>query len=388
MIIFLIVIFWIFAFVISWSMIGYGLSLKLLSKVFRNRKLIKDYSKKPTVSVMIVAHNEEKVIKEKLENVTQNDYPKDKIEYIVASDFCTDSTNEIVNNFIEEHPNIKMILYCSKEHKGKTNAQNEAQKVATGEILVMTDANAMFEGNAISELVATFTADDIAYVTGRLSYVNADSNVTASSESSYWEGDLQLRQIESNIKTITAGNGAIYAVRNALYHDFPPISCHDGMMPAFYAEKHMRSLYNSDAVAYEKAGEVDSDEFKRKVRMSRTILKAPLFGLKCANVFKYGWFSYFHFGHRTCRKMLWISHAIVLIASLFLGIYNAFYLAIFAGQIVFYTIAAIGLKTKATNKLVRLISYYTMTVLAQWKGVINGITGKNKPTWESAETTR
>ncbi len=382
------IVFFVFAFTIGWAMVGYGLSLKLLDKIFRDRKLIKDYSNKPTVSVMIVAHNEEKVIRDKLENVTHNDYPKDKIEYIVASDFCTDKTNDIVNQFISEHPELKITLYCSKEHKGKTNAQNEAQKITSGEILVMTDANAMFKENAISELVAAFTAKEIAYVTGRLTYKNTDSSSTAASESGYWENDLETRRIESNIKTITAGNGAIYAVWNSLYYDFSPINCHDSAMPIYYAKRKMRAIYNPDAVAYEKAGEVDEDEFKRKVRMARDILRAPIVGLQCANIFKYGWFSYFYFGHRTCRNTLWLAHGIVLITSLILGIWHPFYLAIGIAQFIFYAIAGMGLKTKSTNKVIRMMAYYTMTIVAQWKGAINGMTGKSKPTWEKAESTR
>ena len=156
------ILFWVSAFVIVWAMGGYACSLKILKNIFKERKLVKDETYFPTVSVMIVAHNEEKVILEKLENVIENDYPKELIDYIIASDSSTDKTNEIVEQFIKEHQDLRIILYKTKEHKGKTNAQNEAQKVTTGEILVMTDANAMFERNAISELVHCFTTENIA----------------------------------------------------------------------------------------------------------------------------------------------------------------------------------------------------------------------------------
>lgn len=382
------VIFWIAVFIIGWAMVGYNISLKVLGKLFKARHLEKDYSLKPMVSVMIVAHNEEKVIQCKLNNIVNNDYPKDKIEYIIASDFSTDETNDIVRKFILDHPELNMILHESKEHKGKTNAQNEAQKVSKGEILIMTDANAMFEKNSITELVASFTSEDIAYVTGRLSYINSADNTTASSESSYWEFDLSQRDVESRIKTITAGNGAIYACRNKEYIDFEPIECHDSSMPYYFGKRKMRAIYNPDAIAYEKAGEVDADEFKRKVRMNRRILHSLKLGVSCLNVFRYGWFSYFYFGHRTCRYLLWISHLIVLIASLLLIKVNLIYMIAFIGQILFYTCALINMKLHSNNKLIHLISYYTITILAQWKGVYNNLTGKAKPTWEKAESTR
>ena len=380
-------IFWIFAFIIVWAMAGYRIALKVLSKFFGRRGLVKDYDAKPTVTVMIVAHNEEKVIRAKLENVIDNDYPAEKIDYIVTSDFSTDATDEIVESFIAEHPEINMRLHRAVEHKGKTNAQNEAQKLTKGEILVMTDANALFERNAITELAACFTAPDIAYVSGRLAYKNTD-NATAGAEAVYWEGDLAQREAESNIRTITAGNGAIYACRNALYVDIDPIKCHDAHMPRYYGLQGLRAIYNPDAVAYEKAGEAIEDEFKRKVRMNRNILPGILESVPCMNIFRHGWFSFFYFGHRTCRRLLWFSHAAVYLSSLALAVKSGFFRLVFAGQTLFYLLALLALRTKSKNKLLKMMGYYTMTIGAQWVGVYNCLTGKSKATWEKAESTR
>lgn len=380
-------LFWISTFIIVWAMGGYGAALKLLSRIFKDRKLQKDYSLKPTVTVMIVAHNEEKVIRKKLENVIDNDYPKDKIDYIVTSDFSTDATDEIVEKFIDEHPELRIRLHRAVEHKGKTNAQNEAQKLTDCEILVMTDANAMFEKNAVTELVSCFTSQDIAYVTGRLAYRNTE-NDTAAAESVYWEGDLAQRETESNIKTITAGNGAIYACRNALYFDLEPIKCHDAHMPRYYGLKGLRAIYNPDAVAYEKAGEVIEDEFKRKVRMNRNILPGIVEAVPCMNIFKHGWFSFFYFGHRMCRRLLWISHAFVYVTSFVLALKSWFYRLVFIMQTVFYLMSLFALKTGSKNKLLKMMGYYTMTIAAQWVGVKNCVTGRSKPTWDKAESTR
>lgn len=381
------VLFWIFAFIIVWAMGGYQLCLKFLARIFKNRRLQKDYSLQPTVTVMIVAHNEEKVIGAKLENVIDNDYPADKIDYIVTSDFSTDATEEIVERFIAAHPELRIRLHRAKEHKGKTNAQNEAQKLVQGEILVMTDANAMFERNAVTELAACFTAPDIAYVTGRLAYRNTD-NDTAAAEAVYWESDLAQRETESNIRTITAGNGAIYACRNALYFDLNPIKCHDAHMPRHYGLQGLRALYNPDAVAYEKAGEVLEDEFKRKVRMNRNILPGIAEAVPCMNIFRLGWFSFFYFGHRTCRRLLWFAHAMVYLCSLVLAFRSCFFRIALAGQTVFYLLSLLALKTRATNKLLKMMGYYTMTIGAQWVGVFNCLTGRTKATWDQAESTR
>ena len=384
----LLLTFYFSAFVIFFAMIGYPISLKFLKKVYKNRKLKKDYTYQPTVTVMVVAHNEEKVIYEKLENIIKLDYPKDKIEFLIASDNSVDRTNEIVKEFIKNNPEYKIRLFQVQQRKGKTNAQNEAQKTVKSEILVMTDANSILESNSVKELVAAFTSNTINYVSGRLVYINENHSGVTSSENIYWDSDTQLRKIESDIQTITAGNGAIYACRNAEYHDFEPIKSHDGNMPRYYALNGKKALYNADAIAYEKAGEVIEDEFKRKVRMNRNILKNILPSIHILNVFRYRWFSYFYLGHRTSRYLLWLAHLLLFISNVLLVSEHWFYLITFMGQIIFYLLALLKVITKSNNKYLTLIYYYCVTVLAQWVGVYNMLTGKAKPFWEKAESTR
>lgn len=384
----LVIIWSIAVFIIFWAMIGYPLSLVFLAKLFK-RANKKDYSYEPTVTIMVVAHNEEKVIEEKLKNLLNVDYPSEKLEILVASDFSTDKTNEIVESFIAAHPERKIRIHKTVNHYGKTNAQNETQELCNTEILVMTDANAMFEPNAVKELVSYFTDASIAYVSGQLRYKNTDGNKTASSEGFYWKLDLMCRSIESRFQTTTAGNGAIYAVRNSEYKKIPPIECHDATFPVAYALEKKRAIYNPDAIAYEKAGEKNGDEFKRKVRMSRLILKRICPSLRVFNVFSYGWFSYFFFGHRFCRYLLWLMHLVVLLVNVPLAILSGLPWQIILGlQILFYLVALVGWVTKSGNRWVKIVSYYCMTVAAQWKGVFNMITGKSKPVWEKAESTR
>ncbi|TES53597.1 glycosyltransferase family 2 protein [Halalkalibacterium halodurans] len=382
------ILFYISGFIIFWAMVGYPLSIKIIGKFHKVDKLKKDFSLQPTVTVMVVAHNEEKVIAKKLHNIIELDYPKDKIEFLIASDNSTDKTNEIVRKFISEYKEYSIRLYEVKSRKGKTNAQNEAHKTVTSEYLVMTDANSMMDKNSVKELVATFTSDDIAYVSGRLLITNKDVSDVSNSEASYWDSDLAIREIEGRLHSITAGNGALYACRTKNYYDFNPINCHDASMPLYYSLEGKRAICNHDAIAYEKAGEVIEDEFGRKVRMNRTILKAIFPDMRLLNVFKYKWFSYFYFGHRTCRYLLWIAHLLVLISNAFLLGESLFYTVTFIGQLFFYLLALTRAVTKTDNKYLNLIYYYCITIIAQWVGVYNILTGKAKPFWEKAESTR
>ena len=209
-------------FIIFWAMIGYPVSLIILDKLLKKDNK-KNKSYEPTVTIMVVAHNEEKIIREKLNNLLEIEYPKEKLEFLIASDFSTDKTDEIVEDFINKYPDRHIRIHKSINHFGKTNAQNETRELCETEILVMTDANAMFQSDAVHELVSYFAEPDIAYVSGRLKYLNTEKNNTANSEGFYWKMDLMCRGIESRFQTITAGNGAIYAVKNEDYKKISPI---------------------------------------------------------------------------------------------------------------------------------------------------------------------
>ncbi|WP_394121305.1 glycosyltransferase [Planococcus donghaensis] len=382
------VVFFLSGFIIFWAMIGYPISIKLISIILKDRRMKKDFSLEPTVTVMVVAHNEEKVILEKLNNIITLDYPTEKIEFLIASDNSTDKTNEIVTNFINNNSDKNIRLFEVKSRKGKTNAQNEASKTITTEFIVMTDANSILDKKSVKELMVSFTSESIAYVSGRLSIVNENSSDVSGAEASYWDSDVAIREIEGRIQTITAGNGALYACRTSEYFEFDPIESHDSSMPIYYGLQGKRAISCFDAIAYEKAGESISDEFGRKVRMNRLILKHILPDIALLNIFKYKWFSYFYFGHRTSRYLLWISHLTVFISNVYLAGVSWIYLVILIGQILFYLLALVKVFTKTKNKYLTLIYYYSVTIAAQWVGIYKIMTGKAKPFWEKAESTR
>lgn len=378
------IIFWVSAFAIFYPMIGYPLTLLLLDK-FIKRKNTKDYTYKPKVSVIISAYNEEKVIEKKLNNIIKTDYPD--FEVIIANDASNDRTVELSQEFIKNHPDFDIRVNTVRNHLGKTNAQDEAVEVAKGEILVFSDANSIFKEDAISELVSYFTSDDIEYVCGSLIY-KEDETASVVAENTYWNMELTMRKIESNIKTIAAGNGAIYACRKKDYRNYDLVSSHDYEMPLHAALNGKRALYNEDALAFEKAGSTTSDEFKRKVRMQRRILTNIRTNLRRLNIFKYGWFSFFHFNHKTLRFLQAFFHIVLFISNIFLIRQGFIYKLILLGQVVFIILAILGQVSKAKSKIVYFPRYYSMMMLAQILGAKNELTGKSKATWEKAESTR
>ena len=383
-----VILFIISLFMICWPNVGYPVFILLLGKIIKrsNKKKNKDYS--PTVTLMIVAHNEEKVIKEKLKNATSLDYPKDKYTILVTSDNSDDNTNKIVEDFIKNNKKYNIKLYKVKKRMGKTNAQNEAAKLVNSEILIMTDANSILDKKSIREIVSSFSSDDIAYVSGKLEYTNKNVSDTSNNETTYWDIETRIREIESNIQTITAGNGALYACKTSDYQDFDPINCHDSAMPLFYALNCKRAIANNHAIAYEKAGETDKDEFKRKVRMNRDILYFIFPSIKVINIFKYRWFPFFYFGHRISRYLLWFNHLLLLITNILLLDKGLLFIITLCIQIIIYLSALTKLVFNTNNKILNFCFYYCMTVFAQFVGVLKTLLGQNKPFWEKAESTR
>lgn len=385
----MIYLFWISIIGIIYTFIGYPLSLYIISKLFKIKKIEKwdNIEEYPEVTYIIAAYNEEKNIRKKLENTVLLDYPKKKLEIIIASDGSSDKTNNIVEEFIKENNELDIKLYEVKNRKGKTNAQNEAIQIAKGEILVFSDANSIWKENSLENLILNFKDKNIDYICGKLEYINSLENITSNAENTYWNFDLWMRKVESNISSITAGNGAIYAIRKDKIELIPAIQCHDGAYPTISVLKGRRAIYEEKAIAYEKAGENTRDEFKRKIRMGRGILFSKYSKLQKYNPFKTGIFSYFYFCHRYLRYSLYLFHIFIYISNMFL-LENKFYLYIFILQNLFYLLAILGNFIKIKYKILYLPYYYMITVSAQFIAILKSILGLNKPFWEKAESTR
>ncbi len=384
------VFFWVSLFMIFYTYIGYYIFLNILyffSWLRDARMLEQNFVKGkfyPKISYIISAYNEEKVIERKLINTLNLDYPKEKLEIIVASDASNDKTNAIVSRYEQEG----IILYVSPGRKGKTNVQNEAVKIATGDVFVFSDANAMWQQEALMNLVSNFSNPETGYVAGRLEYINSDSSSTSYSESLYWKYDLLLRTYESKICSITAGNGAIYAVKKEDYIFIDPMFTHDLEFPHLMVQKGKTAIYDDSAVAFEKAGENLKDEFKRKIRMFGRNWQRILTNFNMFNPNEIGWlYAFFMVSHKLLRYLLPFFHIILMTANAML-INEKTYLVLFILHIIFYLLAIIGYLTGTQKKLFYLPLYYLTFQYTVLMGFFKFVFGGNKPYWDKADSTR
>lgn len=381
------ILFWLGTFLVLYTMIGYPLLLIVLNKFLKPVIIQINKNYNPKVSIIIAAHNEESIIAKKLENLLSVNYDNRSYEILVASDYSTDETNNIVRDYIKRYPNRVFFVEVSRR-MGKTNAQNEAVKKAKGDILVFTDANAMFDADALKYLISPFFDEQISYVCGKLEYTNSLSSASSSSESTYWNIDLTLRKIESDLFSITAGNGSIYAVRKSDYVNIDPVFSHDSVFPPKFVINGKRAVFNERAIAYEKAGESIEDEFSRKVRMSRKIIGINFVDSKKYNFFQHPLFTLFYISHRTFRNSLYLFHLIIYLTNFIVIINepNLLYILFFIIQNL-CIFCGFNIK-KINNKYIRFFSYYVITIFAQIIGAKNELTGKSKPFWQKAESTR
>src|SRR5262249_4069950 len=201
------------------------------------------------VTLIISAYNEEATIARKLENALQTEFPEDRLEIIVASDASSDGTDEIVRSVAARKPRVRLVR--QDERRGKSAALNRAVAAASGEIIVFSDANAMYEPDAIRRLVDGFADPKVGYVVGAALYSDAEGKRARETESLYWKFELLLKRLESAFHSVVGGDGALYAVRRSLFQHLRDDDLSDFVNPLHAVASGYRGLFNPAARCYE-----------------------------------------------------------------------------------------------------------------------------------------
>ena len=174
----------------------------------------------PSISIIISAYNEEKVIAQRINNIKNLDYDFNKLELIIGSDCSSDKTNEILTQKSQEHSWVRALIFSTR--RGKATVLNDLVQLAKNEILVFTDANTKFDKNALTKLVSRFSDKTVGGVCGRLELEEpADHFEKSNREKLYWKYETHLKNLEGNFGILIAANGGIYAIRKQLFVKFP-----------------------------------------------------------------------------------------------------------------------------------------------------------------------
>jgi cellulose synthase/poly-beta-1,6-N-acetylglucosamine synthase-like glycosyltransferase len=342
----------------------------------------------PSVSVIIAAYNEEKVIGGKLDNMLSVDYPKDRIEVVLASDGSTDKTNAIVQNY-EEH-GVKLL---SLPRVGKAEALNTAVSASKGEILVFSDANSMFKPDAIRALVKPFADPSIGGVAGDQRYMKINKAGNASiGERIYWNFDRFMKQFESRAGNTISATGAIYAIRRSLFQ-----TVQEGVTDDFYTStgviaQGQRLVFSPDAVAYEPVAAASGIEFGRKVRVITRGLNAVFNSRgQLLNPFRYGFYAIQLFSHKIMRRLVVYPLLLLLFVTPFLWKTNLFYQIAMIGQLGLYSFALLGLILDGTRfrkpKIFTIPFYFCLVNAAALAASLNILRGRQIKRWEPQRET-
>jgi cellulose synthase/poly-beta-1,6-N-acetylglucosamine synthase-like glycosyltransferase len=240
---------------LAWTHALYPAAVALAARV-RTRPIARDDTYLPTVAVIVTAYNEEDAIERRLENLLTLDYPLELIEIVVTSDASTDRTEELA-----EAAGARVIR---NPRGGKVAAQDAAVRATEAEVVAFSDANATWAPDAVRKLVRNFADPRVAYVCGRLRLEAPDGS---NKEGVYWRYELVTREGESRLGSVTAGNGAIYALRRADYVEVDPRFGHDLSLPYLMVQHGRRAVYEPEALAFERPTPTNESEYRRKVRM-------------------------------------------------------------------------------------------------------------------------
>jgi cellulose synthase/poly-beta-1,6-N-acetylglucosamine synthase-like glycosyltransferase len=388
------IVFWLGALAIVYAQAGYPFVLRALVTGRRGRETLggpraprpfglapgtpgRAAEDVPSVSLIIPAYDEEDVIAAKVENALRLDWPRERLQVIVADDGSTDATPERARAAGAD-------LVLELPPGGKVTALNEAVSDAVGEILAFSDANSEWAPNALEELIGPFVDDRVGYVCGQVRFLAPDGD---NLEGAYWRYEMGIRRMESELAGITAGNGAIYAVRRDAYEDLPPSGSHDLSFPFRLAKRGLRSLYAPSARAEEKMVPTIEGEFARKRRMmvglwDIVVGEGMLVPRGYSPLFAFELFS-----HRLLRYATPFLHVLILLANLVLLGSGWFYYLTLLLQLALLGVAALSNRLP-DDSVVRICRYYVLTqasiVLGLWDRWRHGAGGR----WEKAAGTR
>ena len=375
MIFVLLALFYFFSVIVFYVYLGYPLLLYIMSLIYK--KSVNKSDIFPKVSIIIAAYNEEKVIKEKIENTLHLNYPKESLQVIVASDCSTDKTNEIVAEFNKDG----VILYVQKERKGKTTVLNDAVRLVKGEILVFSDATAILEKNCLAQIVKNFNDPGVGCVCPYVTYINmADNNITQI-EGCYRKYESYIKQRESILGSLAFVPGACFAIRKELHKPVDAEYDYDCITPLDVISQNYRVVYDAEAKFHETIVTSYRDLFKTKVRMITKDFSGTLSRKELLNPFKYRWSPLVLLSHKLIRWMIPFLLILIFICNLLLLPIDIFQYLLFL-QISYYFLALIGFLSNQQKRFLAIPLYFCIVNLAALVGVCKALIGKKIPIWQ------
>lgn len=374
-------LFWTCAGLFTWVYFGYPLWLAVWS---RSRPAATgDSTHRPTVSVVIAAHDEARWIHDRIRNVLDAHYPSERLQLIVVSDGSSDGTTEIARAIDDE----RLLVLEVQPGAGKSNALNLAMPHATGDVVVFSDANVLFDPDAITRLVAHFADWNCGAVTGRVELVALEAGGEPLGEGFYMRLERFLQERESRIATVVGADGAMLAVRRELVPYLPPGLVLDDFFIAMHiAGSGYRVYYEASAHGIEHVPASVEQEFRRKVRIAAGCFQILPYLTFLRHPWRQPalWFCFV--SHKLLRWTTFVYMAGMLVASAAL-MAQPFWLTVTAAQVAVYGLALTGWHLPASRRYtaVYVPYYFTALNIAFAVGLWRQLRRRQSVTWQRVE---
>ena len=387
------ILFWTCLVLVFYTYFGYGIILYLILKVKKaiwgqpfEPILPLDDELLPEVTLMICAYNEEDVIREKMENIRQLSYPKNKLCVMWVTDGSDDHSNELLSAY----PEVRLVY--TPERKGKAAAMQHGLRENQAEYVVFTDANTMLNANAIREIVRQFMKENVSCVSGEKRVAaRHEGQVAAEGEGLYWKYESTLKQWDSDLYSAMGAAGELFAVRMSHYVPAPSNALLDDfMMSMLIVRNGHRIAYTSEAYAMEYGSASMGEESKRKRRIAAGGLQSIWWLRSLMNPFQHPKVAFQFVSHRVLRWSITPVAMLSLIPlNLILVMHHAGFVYTVIGllQLVFYLAAGLGYVLACLgrkNKLLNVAYYFLFMNLNVFRGIVYLQSHRSSGTWEKA----
>lgn len=383
MILLLHILFWLSVFMVFHSYVLFPFILKVRAGKRNMEFPILKEEERPFISILVSAFNEEAVIEEKIESVFKSDYPQEKFELLIGSDNSTDKTNEIVENLALKYPNLIFKPYHSR--RGKQNVVNDLFQLSKGSILILTDANVIFDINTISEIARAFKNPEVGLVDTNMINRGLKKEGISHQEKAYISREVMIKQHESVVWGSMMGPfGGCYAIRHEDYSKVPS----NALVDDFYInmkifEKGKKAVNNLNARVFEDVSNDLKIEMLRKIRIAT------------GNFQNLKWFRHLLWPMNNGIAFTFLSHKVLrwlgpffliiaFVSSLFLMEFPLYQLALalqFLGFLV-PLIDSVLRKLNIHNKLLRFITHFYSMNLALLIGFFRFTRGVKSGVWK------
>ncbi len=369
--------------------LGYPVLLWLMARLFPTTHRF-DETFTPSVTLIISAYNEENVIAAKIRNALQLEYPPGKLSIMVVSDCSTDRTDELVQQFEGQG----VLLVRPELRRGKTAGLNLALTKTASDIVVFSDANAMYDRQAVRNLVKHFSDPRIGYVVGHARYQETATTAAGISEGRYWNIEIKMKQWESDFSSVVGADGALYAIRRELYEPLRETDINDFVNPLQIIAKGYRGIFEPAAWCTEKPAGQFSKEFSRKIRIANRSLNGLLRVSETCNPLRFGRFAGQLISHKLLR---WFSPYILCCNFLAALAVSAGQPRVSAATVLvalygsFALLSLIGWRQDKQGRdypLFFVPYYFSLMNLASAIGVLLRMRGTVISTWETVRTTK